>query len=458
MMMSDQKSERNYEDSATQTANVVDQSVTLTQNSKLSSIAAQSATQNSSRPLRLFISTGEVSGDLQGSLLIHALKRQATERGLTLELLAMGGDRMAAAGATLLAHTSAIGSMGIFESLPFVLPTLRVQRQAKQYLQQYPPDLIVLIDYMGPNLAFCEYLPKRFPNAPIAYYIAPQEWVWGDQWPWGVKLFRSDLVVKATKRILAIFPGEANYFRCKGGQVALVGHPLLDRIQDALDREHARLALGIPVDQLAIVLLPASRQQELKYLMPAMFEAARQIQAKLPDVHFWIPLALTKYRALIEQAIQHYGLRATILEEPQAVASDSAATSLTLQAIAAADLAITKSGTVNLEIALLNVPQVVMYKVNPVTAWILNRLLKFSVPFVSPPNLVEMKPIVPEFIQDQATPENLVQASLTLLLDAASRQTMLAGYQEMRRALGDVGVCDRAAQEILNLVLPETMV
>lgn len=412
------------------------------------------------RFVRLFISTGEVSGDLQGSLLIQALKRQAEQQGLTLEILAMGGDRMAAAGATLLAHTSAIGSMGIFESLPFVLPTLRVQRQAKRYLQQYPPDLVVLIDYMGPNLAFCEYLPKQFPQAPIVYYIAPQEWVWGEQWAWGVKLFRSDLVVRATRRILAIFPGEASYFHQKGGSVAWVGHPLVDRIQHALKRDSARAALGIPSEQTAIVLLPASRQQELKYLLPVMFEAAQQLQAKLPQVHFWIPLALAKYRHRIEQAIQHYGLRATILADPSPEAStgDAAAHSLTLQAIAAADLAITKSGTVNLEIALLDVPQVVLYKVNPVTGWILDRLLKFSVPFVSPPNLVEMQPIVPEFVQDQATPENLVQAALELLLNPERRQTMLAGYQAMRQALGEVGVCDRAAKEILSLVNQTTQV
>lgn len=453
MMMIEEESGKGDGDAATHAYNVTSKQAALTQNSKLSSVATQSVTQDYPRIIRLFISTGEVSGDLQGSLLIQALKREAEERGLTLELLAMGGDRMAAAGATLLAHTSAIGSMGIFESLPFVLPTLRVQRQAKRYLQQHPPDLIVLIDYMGPNLAFCEYLPGRFPDAPIVFYIAPQEWVWGDQWAWGVKLFRSDLVVKATKRILAIFPGEASYFRRKGGQVAWVGHPLLDRMQEALDRDRARLALGIAPDQLAIVLLPASRQQELKYLMPVMFAAAQQIQAKLPHVHFWIPLALTKYRTRIEHAIQRYGLQATILEEPQAASNDSAATSLTLQAIAAADLAITKSGTVNLEIALLNVPQVVMYKVNPVTAWILDRVLKFSVPFVSPPNLIEMKSIVPEFLQDQATPEKLVQTALALLMEVDRRQTMLEGYQSMRHALGTVGVCDRAAQEILNLVV-----
>jgi len=127
---------------------------------------------------RIFISTGEVSGDLQGSLLIEALQQQAAVRGVELEVLALGGDRMAAAGAKLLGHTSAIGSMGIFESLPYVWPTLRVQRRAKAYLQQHPPDGVVLIDYMGPNIAFCNYLPQHLPGVPVIFYIAPQEWVW----------------------------------------------------------------------------------------------------------------------------------------------------------------------------------------------------------------------------------------------------------------------------------------
>jgi len=125
--------------------------------------------------------------------------------------------------------------------------------------------------------------------------------------------------------------------------------------------------------------------------------------------------------------------------------------STTLRAIAAADLAITKSGTVNLEIALLNVPQVVLYKVNAVTALIL-KVFNFAVPFVSPPNLVMMKPIVPEFLQEQATAENLIQESLDLLLNPQRRQTMLENYQEMAEALGKPGACDRAAQEILELL------
>lgn len=403
--------------------------------------------KHDSRPIRIFISTGEVSGDLQGSLIIQALHRQAAGLGLNLEILALGGDRMAAAGATLLGHTSAVGSIGILESIPYILPTLKIQRQAKQYLKHHPPDLVVLIDYVSPNVAFCNYLSKQMPDVPLVYYIAPQEWVWA------LNSYNTNRIIATTERVLAIFPEEANYFRRQGARVSWVGHPLVDRMETAPSREQARAALGISPDQKAVVLLPASRQQELKYLLPVMFEAARQIQAKLPEVHFWIPLALEKYRQQIEQAIQKYGLRATVLADSVPTSEPGyVGASLSMQALAAADLAITKSGTVNLEIALLNVPQVVLYKVNSATAWILSNLLKFSVPFVSPPNLVEMKPIVPEFLQDEATPDNLIRASLELLLNPQERQTMLDGYAAMRRAIGEPGVCDRAAQEILHLL------
>jgi lipid-A-disaccharide synthase len=408
-----------------------------------------------SKTARIFISTGEVSGDMQGALLVEALRRNAQSKGLQVEILALGGDRMAAAGAELLGHTSAIGSMGLVESLPFVLPVLKVQRRAKQYLKHHPPDLVVLIDYMGPNLAFCDYLSTHSPQVPVVYYIAPQDWVWGDNWFWGAKFFQSDLIVRATQRVVAIFPEEARYFEKKGANVTWVGHPLIDRLQTAPDRKTARTALGIPDEQIAVVLLPASRQQEIQYLLPVICQAAQQLQRKLPTVHFWIPLALEKYRPAIEEAIQTYGLRATILADSShdtqhADARNDAST--TLRAIAAADLALTKSGTVNLEIALLNVPQVVLYKVNPFTAWILNRLLKFAVPFVSPPNLVLMKPIVPEFLQEQATPENLLHESLDLLLNPQRREAMLDNYQKMAQALGKPGACDRAAQEILDLL------
>jgi lipid-A-disaccharide synthase len=274
-------------------------------------------------------------------------------------------------------------------------------------------------------------------------------------------------LVEMTDQILAIFPEEARYFEKKGASVSWIGHPLVDRMQSSPTREEARAALGIAPEQIAIALVPASRRQELKYMMPIVFEAAQQLQAKLGGNGelgignresgignwelensaastnyqaplFWIPLSLEAYRPAIEAAIQHYGLNATLVAGK------------TQEVLAAADLAITKSGTVNLELALLNVPQVVLYRVSRLT-YSIGRLLKFSIPFMSPPNLVVMRPIVPELLQEQATPENLVKEALELLLNSEKRQQTLLGYQEMRQLLGEVGVCDRAAREILQL-------
>jgi lipid-A-disaccharide synthase len=384
--------------------------------------------------MQIFISTGEVSGDLQGSLLIAALKRQAVVAGLELEFTALGGEKMAEVGATLLGNTTTISSMGLLESLPYILPTIQVQRQAIAYLKQNPPDLVILIDYMGPNLGIGTYLQQHLPQVPVVYYIAPQEWVWS------VNLSNTDRIVKFTDKLLAIFPEEARYYRQQGAEVTWVGHPLIDRMQSAPSRHTARTKLGISPEQIAIALLPASRRQELKYLLPVIFQAAQTIQAKLPEVHFWIPLSLEAFRKPIEAAIKRYGLQATVVSGQQK------------EIFAASDFAITKSGTVNLELALLNVPQVVVYRLHPITAWIARKILKGSIPFASPANLVVMKPIVPEFLQEQATPENITQAAMELLLNPDSRQQTLADYQEMRQCLGELGVCDRAAGEILQML------
>lgn len=382
---------------------------------------------------RIFISTGEVSGDLQGALLIEALQQRATTLNLELEILALGGAQMAQAGATLLADTSAIGSIGLFESLPYIFSTLQIQRRVKQCLQQSPPDLVVMIDYFGPNLGIGHCVRQRLPYVPTVYYIAPQEWVWS------ISRRNTQRILSITDRLLAIFPAEATYYRAWGAKVDWVGHPLIDKMQHAPSRLEARKALGIANHDLTIALIPASRPQELKYVLPVMFAAAQQIQAELPQVRFWIPLALERYRTPIEQAIQQFGLRATLVSGSQAV-------------IAAADLVIAKSGTVNLETALLEVPQVVMYRINPVTAWIAEHLLRFSVPFVSPPNLVMMQPIVPEFLQAQATPTAIAQAALEILHSSETQRQMQTNYRQMRQKLGETGVCERAAEAILQIL------
>ncbi|MGI0494207.1 lipid-A-disaccharide synthase [Alkalinema pantanalense CENA528] len=383
---------------------------------------------------RIFISTGEVSGDLQGAMLVDALYRQANSQGIDLEIVALGGDRMAAAGATLLGNTSAIGSIGVFEALPYVLPTLLLQRKAKRYLLEYPPDLVILIDYIGANLSIGHFVRQSFPKVPIVYYIAPQEWVWS------LNDHNTQQIKAITDRLLAIFPEEANYYTKQGATVEWVGHPLVDRLQNAPSREEARAKLGIAEQDWAIVLSPASRKQELKYLLPPIFAAAQHLQQQFPQIHFWVPLALDRYRPVLEQAIADYGLQATIVPK-----------GLNQVAIAAADLALTKSGTTNLEMVLLNVPQVVIYRLSPLTAWLARHVIKLKISFASPVNLVPMRPVVPELLQDQVTVDRIYQQALQLLQSDA-RQTMLQDYAEVRQRLGEPGVCDRAARSIFNLL------
>ena len=378
--------------------------------------------------MKIFISTGEVSGDLQGAMLVKSLYKIAASQNIDLEIAGLGGDRMKTAGAKILADTAVIGSMGFVEAIPFVLPTIKIQNLTKKYLRQNPPNILVLIDYPASNLALASYVKQHLPKIPIVYYIAPQDWA-------VPMLNNTPKIAKVVDKLLAIFPAEAEYFRDKGIDVTWVGHPLLDRMQQAPDRKQARLNLQLKPEAKIVTLLPASRQQELKYLLPVMCQAAWQISQQLP-VEFLIPVSLPHYRRAIIDAVEQYNLPAKIVEGQ------------TLDAIAAADLAITKSGTVNLEIALLDVPQIVVYRIHPLTAWI-GRRLGFSVPLMSPANLVVNRMLVPELQQEEVTADNITSEALKLL--SVHTDEIIAGYRQMRSHLGTVGVSDRVVNEIINL-------
>lgn len=383
--------------------------------------------------MKIFISTGEVSGDLQGAMLIESLYKIAAIKNISLTIAGLGGDRMEATGTKIIANTSAIGSMGLIEALPFVTKTIKIQNFTKKYLQTNTPDILVLIDYPTPNLALASYVKKHFPTIPVVYYIAPQDWA-------VPMLNNAPKIAQVVDKLLAVFPAEADYFQSKNINVTWVGHPLLDKMQTAPTKEQARLNLKLSPETKIVTLLPASRQQEIKYLLPVMCQAAQQISQQLPEVKFLIPLSLSSYRPAIQAAIEEYNIPAEIIEDD------------TIEAIAAADVAITKSGTVNLEIALLNVPQVVIYRVHPLSAWIYLKLLRFSIPLMSPPNLILNQAIVPELQQEAVTADNIANETMKLLADEQTRQQITAGYQQMRSLLGTMGVCDRAATEILNLV------
>ncbi|OIP76397.1 MAG: lipid-A-disaccharide synthase [Oscillatoriales cyanobacterium CG2_30_44_21] len=380
---------------------------------------------------RIFISTGEVSGDWHGAILIEALHERAALRQMDLEIVGLGGDRMAAAGANLFGNTVGIGSIGAVEALPYILPTLLVQRMAKKSLKQSPPDVAVLIDYMMPNQGMGHFA-KKVLHIPVIYYIAPQEWVWSfdDK--------NTKAIAAFTDKLLAIFPQEAVYYEKQGTNVQWVGHPFVDLMAKVPNREDSRKILGIAADELVVTLLPASRTQELKSVMPIILKAAKIIQAQLPHVKFWLPLSLDRYRPAVEALLAEYDIQANIISGQSQLA------------ISASDLVLSKSGTVNLETALLNVPQVILYRVNVITAWIARHIVKLKLPFISPVNLVNMESVIPEFVQDDANPEAIAATALDLLTNPQSRQNMLNGYTKVRDSLGDTGAISRVADAILD--------
>jgi lipid-A-disaccharide synthase len=385
------------------------------------------------KTFRLLISTGEVSGDLQGSLLIQALHTAASKRGWCLKIDALGGPRMQKSGATLLADTTSLGAIGLIESLPYIKSVLTLQRQLKQHLKISPPDLTLLIDYPGSNVPLAKYLKQRY-CCPIIYYIAPQEYVWA------FSKGTTRKIVDFTDQILAIFPQEAKYYTEHGAAVEWIGHPLVDAMAQLPTRTQAREQLGIPAQQKAIALLPASRTQELRYILPVLAEAAQHIQTQLSDAHFWIPVALPQFREPIQAAISQFRLRATLSDHPQLV-------------LAAADLSIGKSGTANLEAALLDIPQIVTYRIRPFNGWLYRNLLRFQVPYISPVNLVQNAAVVPELVQEAATPQAITQLALELLQPSTARTQMLQQYQQLRTNLGTPGAVARGAEIILNHLL-----
>jgi lipid-A-disaccharide synthase len=389
--------------------------------------------------VRILISTGEVSGDLQGGLLVEALHRQAALRGLPLEVMALGGPRMQAAGAELLADTAPLGSIGLWEALPLVLPTLKLQARVNQVLNQRPPDAVVLIDYMGANVRLGQRLRKQLPQVPITYYIAPQEWAWR------MNDGGTSSLLAFTDRILAIFPEEASFYAGHGAEVTWVGHPLLDLASRRPERQEACHQLGLDPDGRLLLLLPASRPQELRYLMPVLAKVAAALQARDPSLSVIVPAGLQRFEQPLADALKEAGVRGRVIAADEADALKPAL-------FAAADLALGKSGTVNLELALQGVPQVVGYRVSRLTAWVAKNLLRFQVDHISPVNLLLKERLVPELLQADFTVEGFLDQAVPLLENTQVRDQMLDGYRRLRDTLGTPGVTDRAAAAILDSI------
>jgi len=389
---------------------------------------------------KIFISTGEVSGDLHGSLLSKALFDEAGKKSLDLEICGLGGERMKKEGVKVLQDTTSISAIGIWEALPLILPTIRIQRRFYKLLKKYPPDCLILIDYMGPNINIGTKLKRSRNNIPIYYYIAPQEWAWR------VGNNSTTNLINFSDKIFAIFKQEANFYKRRGGNVFWVGHPMIDLTKKLPSKKDSRTILKLRENQNILLLMPASRPQELLYVLPTFLKTAKKLQLRYPNLIVYIPSCRRNFDEKFRKGLEKYEIKGKVISQ-----QDDA--ELIPYIYSLAKLALCKSGTVNMELALYGIPQIIGYKVSRVTAFIAKRILNFKVRFISPVNLLMKKFIIPEFVQKNFIEEKIFYKACRLLDLTSEKAKIKKGYTLLKKELGEEGVVDRAAKEIINSII-----
>jgi len=389
---------------------------------------------------KIFISTGEVSGDLHGSLLAKELFEESKKQSIDLEIYGLGGEKMKKVGVQIIKDTTSISAIGIWEAVPLVLPMMRIQKQFLKKLIAKSPNCLILIDYMGPNISIGRELKKRKVDLPIYYYIAPQEWAWR------VGNNSTTDLISFSDKIFAIFQLEANFYRKRGGRVLWIGHPMVDLIKKLPTKKESRKYLDLDSNQNILLIMPASRPQELKYILPTFIKVAQKLQRKYPDLVVFIPSCRKVFDQTFQKALDNHNINGRVISE-----SEIERTKIYIYSLS--KIALCKSGTVNMELALYDVPQIVGYKVSRVTAFIAKKFLNFKLKFISPINLLMKRLVVPEFVQKDFNINSVFSKSCELIEKNNEKIKIKRGYKLLKKNLGDEGVAKRAAKEILNSII-----
>lgn len=374
------------------------------------------------RPLRIALVAGEASGDILGSGLMQALR----ERHPDVEFIGVGGPRMEALGLRSMFAMERLSVMGLVEVLGRLPELLRRRKHLIADLIEARPDVFIGID--APDFNLTVELRLRRAGIRTVHYVSPSVWAW-----------RQKRVLKirdGCDLMLTLFPFEAQFYAEHQVPVRFVGHPLADAIPLQADRAQARHELGLPEEGAVVALMPGSRGGEVSRLGPLFLDAAERLRTLRPGVHFVMPCANPERRAQLEQLLANRDLPLTLLD------------GRSHDALAACDAVLIASGTATLEALLFKRPMVVAYRVAGLTYRILKRLVKS--PYVSLPNLLAERLLVPELLQDAATPDALAQ-TLAPLIDGGTAQT--DGFDVIHRALRrDASV--QAADAVLALVEP----
>lgn len=381
---------------------------------------------------RVFVSTAEISAERHASHLVRELL--AIVPGL--EVNAAGGDALKAAGADLTVNMTGRAVMGIFEVVGQLAFYKRAGESIIARLARERHDALVLVDAPSFHLPLAKRVRARWPDLPILYYIAPKLWAWKE---WRVKNLRRDVT-----RTMCIFPFEVEFFRSRGVDAVFVGNPTLDqirrvdaekmtrvlRVEDV--RRHSNPAEGV------LSVFPGSRKFEIKNIWPVMAETIRLVRRRFP---------LLKAAVALAPGWSRDGL-ADIAPPPENVSFVAGGSQ---ELLAASSVVLAKSGTTTLEAALLGIPMAVCYIANPASFYIARRFVK--VPYVSLPNILAGKMIIREFLQREASPENLAGEIEQLLGDQKYYRLMRSRLRRLRDTLGEEFAAERAAREVAGFLI-----
>lgn len=372
--------------------------------------------------MRYYLIAGEASGDLHGGNLMKALKQHDAQADFRF----FGGDKMKAQGGYLVRHYADMAFMGFVEVVFNLRTILKNLKQCKADLLAYNPDVLILIDFPGFNLKIADFAKQH--GIKVCYYISPKVWAWNQK--------RVLKIQKVVDRMFCILPFEIDFYKSWGMEVAYVGNPLLDAQSQFVPNPHF-LSDNQLQNKPIIALLPGSRKQEIEKLLPQMLAVAGQFSGYTLVVagapHF--------NKAYYHRIMGHKPLDLVF--------------SQTYDLLHVAHAAIVASGTATLETALFKVPQVVVYKGNALTIGIAKMLVK--IPFISLVNLIMDRRVVAELIQEDCTPEK-IGMQLKPLLNGATREKMLADYNELAEKMGRPGASEKTAKLIVDYLANDIFV
>ncbi|MDB5203540.1 MAG: lipid-A-disaccharide synthase [Ferruginibacter sp.] len=366
--------------------------------------------------MKYYLIAGEASGDLHGSNLVKELYKL----DLSADIRCWGGDKMQAAGATLVKHYRDLAFMGfteVIKNLPTILKNISF---CKKDILAYKPDVLVLIDYPGFNLRIAKW--AREQGLKIVYYISPQIWAWKEN--------RVHAIKKNVDKMLVILPFEKDFYKKWNFDAEYVGHPLVEVIED-FERDHPAMTHN---KTATIALLPGSRQQEINIKLPIMLSVAKHF----PQYQFVVAKAPGLPPEFYDRFLAPYKNVGAVLNQ-------------TYELLSGANAALVTSGTATLETALFAVPEIICYKGNAISYQIAKRLIKIK--YIGLVNLIMDKPVVKELIQDELTEVHLVKELRLLLEDEHRKKTLAKDYADLKTLLKSGGHASaNAARSVYQLV------